>query len=105
MKTEVRQAIDAGIDGFTINIMSLNGYLWDRTVRMLNAAQAVDPNFDIVLMPDINTGVDSNQVLMADKMAELARHPSATVCPTTVWSSHRSWRKGRPLSGGRSGSV
>jgi hypothetical protein len=81
MKTEVRQAIDAGIDGFTINIMSLNGYLWDRTVRMLNAAQAVDPNFDIVLMPDINTGVDSNQVLMADKMAELARHPSAHRLP------------------------
>jgi hypothetical protein len=72
----VRRAIQAGFDGFTINIMSLSGYLWDRTLRIIQAATQVDPTFDIILMPDGFTGVTGDQNTLATKMIELAAYPS-----------------------------
>src|SRR6202789_360235 len=55
MEQEVRMAIARGITGFTIDVMGVK----DATVadsnlhRLLRAAQAVDPRFKIVVMPDL----------------------------------------------------
>jgi hypothetical protein len=56
VEAEVRMAIARGITGFTIDVMSgkeaadSNSHL----NLLLNAAQAVDPRFKIVVMPDIS---------------------------------------------------
>ncbi len=75
MKTEVRQAIAAGIDGFTVDILSLSSDNWTRTKLLIQAAGQVDAGFRIVLMPDMTTlGGDAGALAAA--MAELAASPS-----------------------------
>jgi Glycosyl hydrolase family 71 len=76
MKTEVQRATDAGIDGFVIDILSLSGPVWNRVLLLLDAASIVDPEFRIVLMPDGNTRVVSDPVVLADAMASIADHPA-----------------------------
>lgn len=76
MKTEVRRASAAGIDGFTVDILGLTGIHWYRLQLLLDASAAVDPAFQIVLMPDANTSVVADPVVLADKLASIARHPS-----------------------------
>ncbi|MEZ5224286.1 MAG: hypothetical protein R2743_22560 [Ilumatobacteraceae bacterium] len=76
MKTEVRRAIAAGLDGFTVNMMGLSGVQWDRLQNLLTAAAAVDPGFDIVLMPDAATSVVADRNALAAALATLAAHPS-----------------------------
>lgn len=74
MKTEVRRAAAAGIDGFTIDLLNLSGYHFERTKLLIKAAEQVDPGFRIVLMPDmtsIKTGPDD----LAAKVASLAASP------------------------------
>ena len=61
MEKEVRTAIAAGINGFTIDLLasesvSQNGAA---VVTMLQAAHNVDPSFKIVLMPDMNGALRS----------------------------------------------
>lgn len=81
-KTEVRTAIAAGLDGFTLNTIvppgggdyrnCQNGYL------ILQAAQAVDPNFKIVIAPDMSgpLGTMTTDELVA-YVAQLASYQSA----------------------------
>lgn len=77
MRTEVRNARSAGIDGFTVDMLSLTGMHWDRLNSLLTAASQVDPNFDIVLMPDSTmASVVSDPQVLADKIASIASHPS-----------------------------
>ncbi len=76
MKTEVQRATDAGIDGFTIDLLSLSGPSWNRVLQLLDAATAVDPDFEIVLMPDANTRTVSDPVALADAIESVADHPS-----------------------------
>jgi hypothetical protein len=52
MKTEVTRADEAGLDGFTVDVLSLSGANWTRIPLLLQAAQAIDPSFKILLMPD-----------------------------------------------------
>ena len=52
MQTEVRQAKAAGIDGFTLNIMSLYGPNWAAGINLMKAAEEVGgftvaPNLDV----------------------------------------------------------
>jgi hypothetical protein len=72
MKTEVTRASDAGLDGFTVDVLSLSGYHMDRLKVLLQAAQEVDPSFKIVLMPDATTVADDANTLAAN-MANLAK--------------------------------
>jgi hypothetical protein len=51
--TEVRRAIDMGIDGFTFDILGTTGTNWDRLGLLLKAAERVDPTFRVALMPDM----------------------------------------------------
>ncbi|MCF2530584.1 glycoside hydrolase family 71 protein [Yinghuangia soli] len=55
METEVRTAVSAGIDGFTVDLLNLApGTPHRKRVELLvKAAERVDPGFRIVLMPDM----------------------------------------------------
>jgi Glycosyl hydrolase family 71 len=72
MKTEVRRATAAGLDGFTVDVLSVTGYSWDRLKVLYQAAPLVDPNFKLMAMPDSTTSDGGDINLLADKMAELA---------------------------------
>ncbi|MFO0882250.1 MAG: glycoside hydrolase family 71 protein [Candidatus Saccharimonadales bacterium] len=54
MKTEVRRATDAGLDGFTVDLLSVGSTSthWQRVQLLLQAAPLVDSSFKMVLMPD-----------------------------------------------------
>lgn len=71
LRREVRQAKQAGIDGFTVNIMSLSGMNWDATVNLMRAAE-MEGGFVVVPMIDATASAgraSSNEV--ADKLASL----------------------------------
>lgn len=76
MKTEVTRATEAGLDGFTLDMLSFSttSNHYARMKLLLQAAQAVDPNFKIMLMPD-GSGINKNSVTyqtVADTIASLA---------------------------------
>ena len=81
MKTEVRRAMAAGLDGFTVDVLSVTGYHWDRLKLLYQAASLVDPHFKLMAMPDSTTSDGSGVNLLADKMAELAAMPAAFKLP------------------------
>ncbi|MFJ8607916.1 glycoside hydrolase family 71 protein [Streptomyces sp. NPDC093675] len=76
LEREVRTARDAGLDGFTVDILSLDGINRERVDKLLRAAQRVDPHFRIVLMPDM-TSLHTDPRTLADQLARLAASPSA----------------------------
>ena len=77
LRSEIRQAIDAGIDGFAVDILNLTGSNWDRTVMLLTAAAEESPTFKIMLQPDMTTSPGSASAAdLAAAMAKLAVHPS-----------------------------
>ncbi|OIJ66049.1 glycoside hydrolase family 71 protein [Streptomyces mangrovisoli] len=76
LEREVRTARDAGIDGFTVDILSLTGTNRQRVDLLLRAAHRVDPHFRIVLMPDM-TSLHTDPRTLADQLAVLAESPSA----------------------------
>ncbi|MEU7892310.1 endo-1,3-alpha-glucanase family glycosylhydrolase [Nonomuraea sp. NPDC049152] len=71
MKKEVQTAAAAGLDGFTVDILSLTSAHWDRLQTLIKAAEAVDPGFKIVLMPDM-TSLKTDAATLAASMAKLA---------------------------------
>ncbi|MCU1393214.1 MAG: hypothetical protein JWM34_1642 [Ilumatobacteraceae bacterium] len=77
METEVARASAAGIDGFTVDILGLSGYIWDRVGLMMQAARAVDPNFKILIMPDVASGVAADSNALASAVSTLAANPAA----------------------------
>ncbi|MBK7858496.1 MAG: hypothetical protein IPJ65_07705 [Archangiaceae bacterium] len=58
MKTEVRRAIAIGLDGFTYDVLNPTAGTTHRVRldKLLAAAQAVDPKFVIMLVPDMTAG-------------------------------------------------
>jgi hypothetical protein len=83
MKTEVRNAIAAGIDGFTVVMYGFPGsdsstQQWNNVRLMLEAAEAVDSGFKIIPMPDMTSSLyDADVNSMSARMAELAKFGSA----------------------------
>lgn len=78
LKTEVRQAIDSGIDGFAVDLLSLSGQNWDQAVNLMNAATAVSSSFHIMLQPDMSSSTGSASATdLASKLATLASYKSA----------------------------
>lgn len=80
LRQEVRTARDAGLDGFTVDLLSQRGRNWERVELLMRAAQAEDPGFRIQLMPDM-TSLSTTPAALADSLAQLARHPSAHRLP------------------------
>lgn len=78
MEKEVRLAIARGITGFTIDVMSVKeATSADSHLHLLlNAAQAVDPRFKIVVMPDISA-LKSDSDAVAQIIASVASSPAA----------------------------
>jgi hypothetical protein len=75
-ETEVRQAVAAGLDGFTVDILSLTSAHWTRVQKLITAAENVDPGFSIVLMPDMNGLASAGSDAFASAMAQLAASDS-----------------------------
>jgi hypothetical protein len=74
--SEIRQAQNAGIDGWILNILNTSGTTWDTVVRTVDAADAVG-NFKITLSVDMTAAVGSTDSgVIADKIVSLARRPS-----------------------------
>ncbi|MBB3061759.1 endo-1,3-alpha-glucanase family glycosylhydrolase [Microbulbifer rhizosphaerae] len=76
--TEVTRAHEAGLDGFTLDMLSINrsSYHWRAMNDLLTAAPMVDDGFDIVLMPDMNAGTirRTDAAGLAAAVAELAAY-------------------------------
>jgi hypothetical protein len=84
MKTEVAHASAAGLDGWTIDLLSLSGYNWDRVNMMLDAAHAQDPSFKVLLMPDgssLHDVIINNPGALASNVASIANKPSTYHLP------------------------
>ncbi|WP_433248926.1 endo-1,3-alpha-glucanase family glycosylhydrolase [Streptosporangium sp. CA-135522] len=75
MKKEVQIAAKAGLDGFTVDVLSLTSAHWDRLKTLIKAAESVDPGFKIVLMPDM-TALNTDAGTLASAMAGLAASKS-----------------------------
>lgn len=82
MKAEVRTAVAAGLDGFSMDVLQVQGgstpQLWDNARLMMRAAAEADPGFKIMLMPDMAASLGSKDVAtVAQGMATLAGYSSA----------------------------
>ncbi|MGI8626732.1 MAG: endo-1,3-alpha-glucanase family glycosylhydrolase [Geodermatophilaceae bacterium] len=77
MRTEVRQAKAAGIDGFTVNIMSLHGRNWTACVNLMKAADDIG-GFAIVPNLDVSADMAGRAPdTIATSLAQLYAYPSA----------------------------
>jgi hypothetical protein len=77
LRTEVRRAVAAGLDGFTVDLLDLpGGDYWPTVELLLQAAATVDPDFRIVLMPDV-TGAGQDPAALAAAVADLAARYSS----------------------------
>lgn len=82
LKTEVRQAVAAGVDGFAVDILNLEGSNWDRTVMLMQAASEVSPSFKIMLQPDTTASAGkASAAALAASLAKLASYPSVHKLP------------------------
>ncbi|WP_241985727.1 MULTISPECIES: endo-1,3-alpha-glucanase family glycosylhydrolase [Cryobacterium] len=78
MKKEVTDAADAGIDGFTVDIMSLSGLNWERTLDLMQGAEQSGRNFTIVPNLDMTASAGKAGIpTIAAKLAELYKSPAA----------------------------
>lgn len=76
LRTEIRQARSAGIDGFFVNVMSVFGLNWDTTVNLFAAAEL--ENFDIVPMVDGTTSISRlAPAQVAAALSTLYKSPAA----------------------------
>ncbi|WP_328764371.1 MULTISPECIES: endo-1,3-alpha-glucanase family glycosylhydrolase [unclassified Streptomyces] len=77
LEQEVRTARAAGLDGFTLDMLSLSGPNRDRAGLLMQAARAVDPAFKIMLMPDMTSLDTDDPGVLADAVAALGKAPAA----------------------------
>lgn len=78
LTTEVNQAADAGIDGFTVDILSFAGRNWDITTKLMTAAQQSKRDFVITPNLDMTSSSGKSAVsVIAPKLAELYKSGSA----------------------------
>ncbi|MEU6868085.1 glycoside hydrolase family 71 protein [Streptomyces sp. NPDC046876] len=77
LRQEVRTARAAGLDGFTLDLLSLSGPHWRRAELLLQAARSVDPAFTVMLMPDMTSLTTDDPAVLADAVAVLGRAPAA----------------------------
>lgn len=83
MITEVRQAAGMGIDGFTVDILSVEGSNWDRTLLLMKAADLSGENF--VIVPNLDTTASAGRAdpaTIASRLAELYSSRSAYALPS-----------------------
>ncbi|MDN3357478.1 glycoside hydrolase family 71 protein [Actinomadura sp. DC4] len=78
METEVSRATAAGLDGFTADLLSVSSSSanWARVKTLIQAAAATDPNFKIMLMPDMNGLASTDSDTLAAAVASVASSPA-----------------------------
>ena len=86
LKSDVREAAAAGIDGFYLDILQIEGdpdqQVWETAQLMMRAAAEVDPGFEIVVMPDLAGGLRQKSAAeLAAATAVLASSSSAYRLP------------------------
>ncbi|MET9319654.1 glycoside hydrolase family 71 protein [Streptomyces sp. NPDC003038] len=81
LQQEVRTARAAGIDGFTLDMLSLSGKNWERSNLLMEAAYSVDPDFKVMLMPDMTSLKTDDPGVLADAVAALGKAPAAHRLP------------------------
>lgn len=78
---EIRQATLAGIDGFSVDILTTHdSHEWIAPIPalLLQVAARVNPHFRIMLMPDMNGGLGTlTPQQLASEMSRLAASPAA----------------------------
>lgn len=105
-RTEVRQAKSAGLDGFTVDLLDLDGPQWGRFLNLLSATEAVDPAFDLVLTPDgASDDIGRSPQRLADALAGVGRRAPIYHLPTAGSWWHRWHPNERARSGGRPSST
>lgn len=70
---EVRQAASIGLDGFSIDILDVEGSNWERVKRIFTAAEEIG-DFKILIMPDMNAIFKSRPeyfIPIIEKLAEM----------------------------------
>ena len=79
MKNDVTRAAAAGIDGFAVDVVSIDpsSRTWANVVLLLQAAHAVNPTFRIVLQPDMVGLASQDAAALARATAVLAAYPAA----------------------------
>lgn len=78
LTTEVDQAADAGIDGFTVDIMSLSGSNWTTTTDLMQAAAASGRDFVVVPNLDVTASAGTaTPSQVAASLAQLFASPAA----------------------------
>jgi hypothetical protein len=77
MKTEILRASAAGIDGFLVDILSIETFDWEQVQRALTAAAELGNGFTIMPMPDGDV-LDVTPRQLAAAMASLADSPAIT---------------------------
>lgn len=77
LRQEVRTARDAGLDGFTLDLLSLTGKHRERADLLMRAAHAVDPAFKVMLMPDMTSLDTDDPAVLAAALAALGANPAA----------------------------
>lgn len=76
LRTEIRQAKTAGIDGFFVNIMGVSGLNWATTVNLFTAGEK--ENFKIIPMIDGTTSISRlTPAEVAAALAPLFKSPAA----------------------------
>ena len=78
-EVEIRQAIAMGLDGFILEMSYQQHHpddRWNRVLDMLNAAQAVDPEFKIMLAPGFPKSASALPDELAATILAVANHPS-----------------------------
>ena len=77
MKTEITRAGQAGIDGFSVDILSIDTHNWQQVETAVAAATQLDNGFEILLTPDADV-LDVSPAALAEAIAELAKSPAVT---------------------------
>ncbi len=76
--SEIDDAVASGVDGFMVDILSLSGGNWDRTVGLTNAAAARGDGFTVIPNIDATAGVaNSTPTVIADAIAPLLKSKAA----------------------------
>ncbi|WP_157962548.1 glycoside hydrolase family 71 protein [Homoserinimonas sp. OAct 916] len=99
MVTEIHQAASMGIDGFTVDILSLDGSNWDRTLLLMKAAVVSGEKF--VVVPNLDTTASAGRAdpaLIASRLAELYSSSAAYRLPSGEYLLSSFKAEGQPAT-------
>jgi Glycosyl hydrolase family 71. len=98
LTTEVNQAADAGIDGFTVDVLSLSGSNWTTTVDLIKAAAASGRDFHVAPNVDVSASAgQASPARLADKLARLFASPGAYRLPDGRYVLSSFEAEGKPV--------